>query len=158
PKLPKTDLLKPVGGGKGTLSAVSLYADCSSNLEDLAPAHRIEGLRVPDLARYLLVQPENDDYDFGLREVRDNLLTLLAKPKGEDAGFLAAIRDHPDEQTNWGAYSDWLQDRDLPPAGLHLLARALGAKAFPDPRGNRRPEFDLVKVTPHTAQACKNEG
>jgi uncharacterized protein (TIGR02996 family) len=160
PKLPKTDLIEPPGGADGTLFAVSLYAEDSCNLEDLCGAKRITGLRLPDLARYLLTTPEKDDvhYDSAIYEVRDNLKRLLEKPRGPDKGFLAAIRDHPDDLTSWGAYSDWLQEHDLPPAGLYLLDLALRAKDFSGARENRNPKFDCVKVTPHMAQACKNEG
>ncbi|MCI0705001.1 MAG: TIGR02996 domain-containing protein [Planctomycetia bacterium] len=160
PKLPETDLLEPPGDAEGTLFAVSLYADDSSNLEDLYGAKRIDGLRLPDLARYLLRTPEEDDIhsDFAIHELRDNLRKLLEKPKGPDKGFLVAIRDHPEDLTSWGAYSDWLQDHDLPPAGLHLLELALRQKHFSGGRENRNPKFDCVKVTPHMAQASKNEG
>jgi uncharacterized protein (TIGR02996 family) len=161
PKLPRTDLIEPGGGGEGTLYAVSLFADDSSNLSDKNECDRgcrITGLRVPDLARYLLAHPENDHHDVALRAVRANLLALLDKPTRAEAGFLAAIRKHPTDLTTWGAYSDWLQDRDLPPAGLHLLDRALRAEAFGGARANRNPAFDRVKVAPHVAQACKHEG
>jgi hypothetical protein len=104
PRLPRTDLLDPPGGAEGTLFAVSLYADDSSNLEDIYGAKRVAGLRLPDLARYLLTTPEKEDvhYDFAIHELRDNLRRLLEKPKGPDKGFLVAIRDHPDDLTNWG--------------------------------------------------------
>src|SRR5262249_15779674 len=126
-------------------------------LEDLSDAYRLAGLRLSDLARYLLLHPDPDDLVYPLNSVRDGLLEVLAKPEGEDAGFLVAIRDHPDDRTSWGAYSDWLQDRDRPAAGLHLLDRALRSEEGPGGK-SRKPGLDLVKVTPHMAQACKHEG
>src|SRR4030095_11791366 len=51
---------------------------------------------------------------------------------------------------------DWLQDRGLPPAGLHLLELALRTKECSIGFESRKPELDLVKVTAHAAQASKH--
>src|SRR5262249_53023344 len=120
PKLPQT---RPNGqaDGEGKVYLACGFVDCKYNLEDLSGAEHIAGLRLPDLARYVLLHPSRDDIAFPLYKVLDGLHEVLKKPKGEDAGFLVAIRDQPDELMNWRAYSDWLQERDLPPAGLHLL-------------------------------------
>jgi uncharacterized protein (TIGR02996 family) len=150
--LPPTSPIEPSGRGEGVLYCFSSYADDSSNLSDLCPALRIDGLRVPDLARYLLLCPNEDALDSGLNESRDCLRQLLLKPTGEDAGFLAAIRDQPDEQTHWSAYTDWLLERDLPPAGLHLLDRALRDEASKAAQRRREPESNCVNVTAHMAQ------
>lgn len=158
PKLPRTGAIKPKGGGEGTVYAVSLFVADSGNLSDLCPASHIDGIRLPDLARYLLLHPDEDALDFGLREVRGNLQALLRKRKGDEVGFLAAIRKNPEELLNWSAYSDWLGDRDMPVAGLHLLDQALRAKAFSDGRKNRNPKHDCVKVSDHAAQASKHVG
>jgi uncharacterized protein (TIGR02996 family) len=158
PKLPRTDAVKPAGDGKGTLYTVSLFAADSCNLTDLSPSSRIEGLRVPDLARHLILHPENEYYDFGLQELSANLQRVLRKRKGDEAGFRSAIRKNPSEGTNWAAYSDWLEDHDLPPAGLHLLEQALREKEFSDARKNRKARMDCVKVAEHAAQASKHEG
>jgi uncharacterized protein (TIGR02996 family) len=158
PLLPETHPVEPAGEGEGRVYVAKLYAEDSLNLSDLSGGGHIDGIRVPDLARHLMLHPDEEGLGLGLMETGEALRELLKEPKGEDAGFLAAIRDQPEELTNWGAYSDWLQDRDLPPAGLHLLDRALRGEEFPDPRGNRTPKLDRVNVTPHMAQACKNEG
>ena len=160
PKLPKTNRVEHSGGREGTLYLLDTYVDCKYNLEDLNEAFHIRGLRVSDLARYLLLHPEPEDdmLDFALRNVRRGLLEALAKPVGEDAGFLVALRDQPAEDLNWGAYSDWLQDRDRPAAGLHLLELAFRAEACATKGKHRRPRLDCVKVTPHMAQVCKHEG
>jgi uncharacterized protein (TIGR02996 family) len=143
--LPATPPIAPPGGGDGVLYCVSSFADDSSNLSDLSDAGHIAGLRVPDLARYLLLHPDEDGQDYALGEAGRALERLLRTPAGEDAGFLLAIRDEPDEQTHWGAYTDWLQERDRPPAGLHLLDRALRA-------GDARGKENGVNVTAHMAQ------
>ncbi len=159
PKLPKTGRIEFGGNGEGTLYFADTYVDCKYNLEDLCDAFHIRGLRVPDLARYLLRHPEDDEIDnFALAKVRAGLVEVLAHPTGEDAGFLTAIRNQPDEDTHWAVYSDWLQDRDRPVAGVHLLDLALCAEAFALGGENRRPKLDLVKATAHLAQACKHDG
>jgi uncharacterized protein (TIGR02996 family) len=159
PRFPNTSPMKYAGDGEGTLYAFSLFAADSSNLSDLSASSRIDGLRVPDICRHVLTHPDEDYLDFGLRNIRHTLQELLTNPTGEDAGFLAALRDNPGDRTNWAVYSDWLQERGRPPAGLYLLETALRRDALPgDARKNRDPALDLVKVTPHMAQACKHVG
>jgi uncharacterized protein (TIGR02996 family) len=157
PRLPPTTAVDS-GGGEGKLYLICKYVDCKYHLEDLDRPEHINGLRVPDLARYVLLHPDPDEIAFPLHKVRAGLLEVLNRRRGPDAGFLAAIRKHPGDLTSWGAYSDWLEDRDLPPAGLHLLDRALRAEKSAFVGQNRKPKLDLVKVTPHTAQACKHAG
>jgi uncharacterized protein (TIGR02996 family) len=146
------------GGGEGTTYAVSLFADCKYNLDDLEGGWRVVGVRVPDLCRYALTHPDEDELEYGLSCIRRALQEVLAAPGGEDAGFLAALRDEPGERAHWGAYSDWLHDRGQPPAGLYLLEAALRAATFPGAEKSRDPALDRVKVTAHMAQACKHEG
>jgi uncharacterized protein (TIGR02996 family) len=158
PKLPRTVRMVPEGDGEGTVYSASLFVLDSANLSELSAPGRIDGVRIPDLARHLLLHTDEDAFDFGLQEVRDNLHALLRRRKGQETGFRNAIRKDPAELTNWAAYSDWLVERDLPPAGLHLLEQALRAKDFSDARDNRKPKLDCVKVTEHAAQASKHEG
>ena len=113
---------------------------------------------MPDLARYLLLHPDEDGLGYGLAEAREALCDLLKEPVGEDAGFLVAIREQPAELTHWGEYSDWLQDRGLPPAGLYLLDRAAGGQVIFRRSKNRNPELDCIKVSAHAAQVSKHRG
>jgi uncharacterized protein (TIGR02996 family) len=158
PRLPPTKAVAYSGDGEGKLYLTGKYVDCKYHLEDLDRPEHIPGLRVPDLARYVLLYPDEDLLAFPLHKVHDGLLEVLKQPRGEDAGFRAAIRKHPDDLTSWSAYSDWLEERDLPPAGLYLLDRALRAENCAFEGQNRKPKLDLVKVTPHMAQVCKHEG
>lgn len=158
PELPETSPHEYRGDGEGAVYVISLFADDSCNLSDLSPPGRIDGLSLPDLARYVLRHRDADGLSYGLSEICDRLREVMSDPAGEDAGFRVALRDDYDDLTSWGAYSDWLQERDLPPAGLHLLNQALRAKEFSGGRKNRNPELDLVKATSHVAQACKHEG
>jgi uncharacterized protein (TIGR02996 family) len=156
----RTERATPAGGSDGFLYATDLSPGPENLREKNACDYvtRIDGLRVPELARYLLTTAEADDQAHSLCELRDNLVRALANPTGEDAGFLAAIRDRPDEQTNWDAYSDWLQERGRPAAGSHLLALALASETFSGAGRNRNWAFDRATVTPHMAQLCKHRG
>jgi uncharacterized protein (TIGR02996 family) len=146
------------GDGEGALYAVCLAAFDSGNLSDLGSTlPRIEGVRVEGLCRYLLLSGRRS-LSGDLEIMRAALRKLFTRPKGEDAGFLKAIRETPAEAANWNAYSDWLLERDRPAAGLHLLERALGRAEPSKCRKNRDPARDLVRVTPHMAQAAKHEG
>src|SRR5262249_47281295 len=155
----KTRAWKRKGDGEGRLYPVRLVASDSGNLSDLGDTlTRLDGVRLDGLCRYLLMAPDEEGLDVGLEMVRGALQELLAKPTGKDAGFLKAIRDAPADPLHWGAYSDWLHERDQPPAGLHLLDRALCRAAASGGRKNRDPKRDLTRVTPHLAQAAKHEG
>lgn len=160
PELPETSQYEEIGDGDedAAVYVISLFCEDSCNLSDLSPPGRIDCVRVPDLARYLLLHPDEDALGYGLSEARDQLLLLTMEPTGEDAGFLDAIYTEPRELTHWAAYSDWLAERDLPPAGIHLLDRAFRDKRFSGGRKNRNPELDLAKATSHMAQVCKHQG
>jgi uncharacterized protein (TIGR02996 family) len=156
--LPATHAFGPKGDGEGRLYPICLAAFDSSNLTDLGDSlPRLDGVRLDGLCRFLLLHPE-EDFGAGLQELRGALHKLLAKPRGKDAGFLKAIREEPAERSHWNAYSDWLLERDEPAAGLHLLERALRQTEPSNGRTNRDPGRDLIRVTPHLAQAAKYEG
>jgi uncharacterized protein (TIGR02996 family) len=137
--------------------ALDLVRDCRYHLEDLGGGFQVEGVRVPDLCRYVLTHPGEDDLYGGLWWLRCALQEMLAGPGGEDVGFLAEIRDNPSDRLHWDVYSDWLQERGQPPAGLYLLDAALRTSTFGKAGKTRNRALDKVKVTPHMAQACKHE-
>lgn len=154
----RTEAVEPRGRGEGVLYVFHEEVQ-ASNLSDKNGGDRcarVEGVRLPDLARHLLTTADEEDQEYALRELRDLVRGVLASPAGDDAGFLLAIRDDPAEATHWDAYSDWLQERDLPPAGLHLLDRALRQDCGYQ-GANRNHAFDRVKVTSHMAQLCRHE-
>jgi uncharacterized protein (TIGR02996 family) len=147
----------PAGDGEGTLYPVCLDAEhwgetrFTSRVDRVA---RVDGLRVADLCRYLLMRPPEAVPIHGLENVRRALSQLVLHPTGDDAGFLAAICDDPADRATWNAYTDWLIDRDQPPAGLHLLERALRL-ARPTTGRAIHPEQDRVAVHEHLVQARK---
>jgi uncharacterized protein (TIGR02996 family) len=144
----------PAPGDPVTYAAFLAHYD-SGNLIDLSGGFRIGGGRVADLARTVLTKWANIEMYGELGMVQETLGELLASPSGEDAGFLAAIRDQPDELTNWGVYSDWLQEHEQPVAGLKLLHDVLKRVNPRDGsiRPSRDPSKDMIRVTPHMVQA-----
>jgi uncharacterized protein (TIGR02996 family) len=155
---PNAQVIEPSGTGEGAVFGLALYADCSSNLEDLNAPTVARGVRLPDLARWLLTHPDEDELCSAFAYLREWIEFVLRAPEGEDAGFLKALRDTPAERTTWGAYSDWLNDRGLPVAGVHLIDRALRADAFKSGRDSRKHALDVFKATDHMAQISRHEG
>ena len=144
---------KSKGDGPATYAAFLAYYD-SGNL-DLAGGYRVANVRLPDLARYILTERAETELEAEWEKIRPALQQHLKRPKGADAGFLAAIRKEPEELTNWGAYSDWLAERDEPPAGVKLLGGAL-RRVVPDLSSStysRKASKDMLRVTPHMVQA-----
>jgi uncharacterized protein (TIGR02996 family) len=119
-----TDASKPRGPWQGTTYLVEL--DSPGDMDDLCPAYRIDGARLPDLARHLMRCTLDGGSCAGpLLWMRD---MIAIEPFGCDpleGSFLEALRDNPDDQAAWNAYSDWLQERGERSANSHLLHRAL---------------------------------
>jgi uncharacterized protein (TIGR02996 family) len=110
---------------------------------------------LPDLARYVLTEWSDTEMSGEWEKLREALQKHLKAPRGADAGFLTAIRKQPEELTNWAAYSDWLAERDEPPAGAKLLGGAL-ARVVPylsSTKRTRKSSKDMLRVTPHMVQA-----
>ncbi len=132
-----TDDRAPAGKGQG---AVYLFFNCyadSGNLTDSSvPTSRINGIRLPDMVRYLSGPPVTDSLSEYLLLLRAQLLADPITTDPVEAGFRQAILDNPDDDASWAAYSDWLQERGQRRAGLELLEKALTAAA-------RLPVLDL---------------
>jgi uncharacterized protein (TIGR02996 family) len=158
PPLPGSSRVAHRGDGEGCVYAVDLVRHCRYHLEDLCGGPQVEGVRLSDLCRYVLAHPDEDELHGGLWPLRRSLQEMLAAPEGEDAGFLAEIRDNPGDTLHWAVFSDWLEERGKPPAGLYLLDAALRTDTFAEARDSRDPALDRIKVSPHMAQACKHEG
>jgi uncharacterized protein (TIGR02996 family) len=122
----------PAGKGAGaTYVAILAYRD-SGNLEDLTPADRIEGVRIPDLARYLAETIPAQTRGGYLLLLRSQLLAAPLTADPAEEGFRSVLLDEPGDEASWRAYSDWLQEGGARPLGLLLLEQALKAVArFP---------------------------
>jgi uncharacterized protein (TIGR02996 family) len=147
-----TVLLQAKGKEEGTTYLVDL--DSVGDMDDLCDAHRLEGVRLPDLARFLLRTDGAGEPD-----PCSQLVTLraLVGVEGKDSdplevAFLHDIRIHPEDAAAWNAYSDWLQERGGCPAGMHLLQRALARAGVWDDEDMQLPEgvsldpWDLVDL------------
>lgn len=122
--LEPTEKGKPRGPWQGTTYVVDL--DSPGDMDDLCSAYRIEGVRLPDFARYLMRVPF--DVGYTSSQLVDLRGLIAIEPNGCDpleCSFLEALRDNPDDKAAWNAYSDWLQERGERSAGAHLLHRAL---------------------------------
>ncbi len=136
-----TDIL-PEGGFTPLLDCERLHWDEADNFGtvwmamlswydsgslDLDPPRQIEGLRLPDLARWIASHNPVVDRDWPL-ELRILKSQLLHVPEGADntqAGFLEKLFADPDNVAVWEIYSDWLEEQGQPRAGIAELAKAL---------------------------------
>jgi len=73
PKLPQTTQ-NGQADGEGTVYLACGFVDCKYNLEDLTAPEHITGLRLPDLARYVLLHPNRDEIAFPLHKIHDALV------------------------------------------------------------------------------------
>jgi uncharacterized protein (TIGR02996 family) len=128
-----TTALAPRRRGHGVTYLVFHGYSDSLNLTDLEGGYRFSGVRLPDLARHLAhASPAGQGWRFPLRLLRSQLLRARDEAGPQEKGFLQAILEGPRDETNWGVYSDWLQEQGRPRAGLAVLERALLACArFP---------------------------
>lgn len=134
----RTRLLSPKGNSQGSTYCAFLSYYDSSSLSDLIGAKRIDGVRIPDLARHLTTasapatEPQCDGWPFELLMIRSQ---ILADPNGvepEEEKFLEALRDNPEDDPQWNAYEEWLKERDSRHIGIVLLERAMkSSAAFP---------------------------
>jgi hypothetical protein len=118
---------------------------------------QIDGVRLPDLPRYLFTVPvgEAADYPPVIRYLAEGLRMFVADLTGDERALVDAVRSNPLEEVTWAIYSDWLGRRAGQRAGARLTAAALRRcrpSGWYDPAD--RPH-DVVVAHPRVAQACK---
>jgi uncharacterized protein (TIGR02996 family) len=157
----RTPKLKPRGRWEGSTYLTFLAYYDSGTLSDLRECQgchaRIDGVRLPDLPRYLLaVTPEEGErWESGeLRDLCDAVRKAAEAGDGYERGFLSAIVANPADDAAWAAYSDWLQERGRPPAGRHLLEQALRQANPTHSQDTRDRAKDQSLVQGHVAQVC----
>jgi uncharacterized protein (TIGR02996 family) len=115
----------PDAGGRGATYAVLLCAeDIVGCYRELVGGHLVSGVRLAELARYL-IETENVDWIAELGLLRALLPVPRKGAKAQERAFLERLRVEPADNATWGAYSDWLQEQGEPPAGPYLLRQAL---------------------------------
>jgi uncharacterized protein (TIGR02996 family) len=142
----RLNLIGPRRRSRQGLYLVEQTWETASDLEDLDGCGKVVGLRLPDLVPWLLRHDVEDWEGLGnsgvLWSLRQDVETVLAAAEGVEASFRAALREQPDDRATWNAYTDWLADQGRPPAGQHLLERALQARGL---------SGHLLQVEPHCA-------
>jgi hypothetical protein len=131
PSVPTNAL--PPGGGSGATYIVILERESKYPLDDLMPGYRIEGMRLPELARHLCccLPPVTDGCDWHgrLRQLPALMLAGAEAADPMEAAFLRAARAAPGDAVNWAAWSDWRQERGGEPPGISLLRDAFARLA-----------------------------
>jgi uncharacterized protein (TIGR02996 family) len=117
--------VRPAGQGEGTTYLVTSTVYARAYLDDLGDSHRIEGIRLPELARYLALSSPRKAWPFELALIRCQLLTPPPGADERERPFLEELQAQRPDETPWMVYSDWLVDHGQPPAGTTLLRRAL---------------------------------
>jgi uncharacterized protein (TIGR02996 family) len=124
--LPGVVDLEPAGIWEGSTYAVLLDAYVPDNLTDLSGGYRIPGVRLPQLARYLIRNfVAEGEWPWELLLIRSQLLAEEGRPGTPEAGFLEDIRSNPHDDTPWLVYSDWLCEQNQLAADLVLLEQGL---------------------------------
>jgi uncharacterized protein (TIGR02996 family) len=149
--------------GEGTTYLVFHDFWDSGNLTDLEGGYRIDGIRLPELARYLLTNEVPDlgccfHYDVPL--LKQCLLPKVARVRTEEQALLRAIAESPADDAAWNVLHDWLQDHGGRSAGAHLLERALREVTKSQVGSYSGWEFDpkksRVQVEEHVAVLCRH--
>jgi uncharacterized protein (TIGR02996 family) len=147
----KTTRLKPRGPEQGTTYVIDL--DHVPDMENLTDGCRIDGVRLPGLAKYLARKTPDPNAPDLLLVPR--VLLTVEPPSGEplEKAFLRDLREHPGDEAAWGAYSDWLQERGELAAGLHTLRRALtwAGRWYDTKRVDQAGEFGAMTADLPTA-------
>jgi uncharacterized protein (TIGR02996 family) len=165
PALPTNEFASR-GPWHGSTYLVFLWYEDGANLDDLSGAYRLDGVRVPDLAKYLArFRPEKDlDWPYQLRTFHEPLLANLRGADKRENAFVRAIRQQPEDETNWNVFGDWLEERGDRRAELFLLQRALARIGKQPPHvhsfgsGKKTVKSkSMPRVEEHLAQLCLHE-
>jgi hypothetical protein len=155
------DVLEPAGDGPGATYAVFLVRESKYPIDDLMPAWRIDGVRLPDLARHLLAAPPDNAFPGYLRLLPVLAFAGVSLPEPMDEAFLSAVRTDPSDAASWAAWNDWCAERGEEPPGIGLLRDAFARLArLPGSVQDRlvrksSPQALLEMETKHHAQLRK---
>jgi uncharacterized protein (TIGR02996 family) len=160
--------LKPEGQWEGAVYLVFLVND-GCELSDLdRGAYRLDGVRLPQLTRWLtrVSEEERDKCDWcgTLRDLADEILADDPKSEPAEKAFLHDLRGNPHDDTVWEVYGDWLEEQGRHRAEMWLLERALariGRRPIhrhpADEVPENTPNLSQWLVRPHVAQLCLHE-
>lgn len=114
------------GRWEGTLFGV-LFSGSAHWLEEPVPAFRLQGVRLPQLSRYLL---ETNLAEHACSAWEQHLSTLgqmirdFDEPRDPvERSFHQSILDKPGEDFNWQIYGDWLEENNQSRAEYFILEK-----------------------------------
>jgi uncharacterized protein (TIGR02996 family) len=150
------EFVKLSGAGPGRIYTSLLEAYAGEDLESLEEddAYRLDGLRIPDLCSAVMRSRPKDVGDYYLPQLRQALRSADLVEAPDEKPFVQAIQECPDDELNWLAYSDWLEERGQRRPAYRLLEaalRQLPAANSSDSAGN------LVHVGDHIVQFAKDQ-
>jgi uncharacterized protein (TIGR02996 family) len=153
------------GKGEGCTFALFLGVEDHHDLQGLEyrgidRCCRIDGVRLPELPRYLLENRRlwDEEGPNHLHFLAEGLAHYVASRAGYERAFLDDALSGPSGEVAWLAYSDWLKEQGRPSAGVVTLAESLRCctTTLGGKPGNR--PLDLIAVHDHVTQACKQMG
>jgi uncharacterized protein (TIGR02996 family) len=110
--------------GPGVTYFAMLIRESKYPLDDLPVGYRVEGVRLPDLARRLCARPLGQEWSGYHRSLPALMFAGVELRDLMDDAFLRAVRAAPDDPVTWAAWSDWRQERGEEPPGISLLRSA----------------------------------
>jgi uncharacterized protein (TIGR02996 family) len=158
----RTEARLPAGRWEGTLYSVFLMYYDSYSMEDAVGAERIDGVRLPQLARYLAEAEVDANESEWTREWVDLQASLLKPTRNLEPiekTFLSDIHKQPREDTPWNVYGDWLEEHGRKRTEWTVLERGLAqvgnmpaGKYSAELRPRRRKCLSRWHVADHVAQ------
>src|SRR5262249_23381078 len=128
PPAVETSVIGPGGDGPGVTFVALLTRDSKYPLDDLPVGYRIEGVRLPDLARHLCAVTLDGRHGT-LRQLPVLMLAGASPADPMEGAFIRAIQAAPGAGGHWAAWADWRQDHGREPPGITLLRDAFGRLA-----------------------------
>jgi uncharacterized protein (TIGR02996 family) len=128
------------------------YTDLNAGYVDL-----LVGLRLPELCRRLMrtSATDVDECVYLLPRVGEALLTENLTDNELETAFIRSLREEPDDEATWRAYSDWLIERGDTSPGARLLRLAAMRLREGD---EADPSRNVVHVGEHVAQCRLHRG
>jgi uncharacterized protein (TIGR02996 family) len=158
---PAVEELEPVvrGSAEGRVYSLCNFRQDELHYTELSAADvdLLVGLRLPGLCRWLMSEAAAgvEPWAYLLSDLREALLTADLAEDEQEAAFVGAIREGPDDEATWRAYADWLMERGEPSPGARLLRLALARLRV---GAGADPSRNVVRVGEHVAQCCLHGG
>jgi hypothetical protein len=150
---PGVHRLLPAVEDEKALYVADLDMSACGDIDELVPGHKLPGLRLPDLVPWMLGRTEEEVQKVGCGPVirlHEVLRQVMKQGDGLELAFRQTLKTTPTDPATWAAYTDWLVERDRPPAELHLLDLAARSVVLSMDEG---ADPIRVQVAPHSLAA-----